>query len=236
MKFVGTLRWHHVVITTYGQWLPGDPRGFRTRGHREHVDGDYKRPPKEDYSARHQRSKAALKSDPVCFDRSERERVSDILLCTLDHYELEAAAIGVAATHAHLLAKLPSGNAEQVIAQLKREVTTALRREGRLRIWGRRFRATWINDCSHWTNTLRYIRRHGRDGACVWLWEGPHETTATTACDPAAIRDARVAQRVAERGANWMRRRATASDNEAPRLQTRGLSEQEERHGRSADE
>ena len=37
--------WYHVVLTTYGAWLPGDPRGFRTRHHREHVPGDYKAPP-----------------------------------------------------------------------------------------------------------------------------------------------------------------------------------------------
>jgi hypothetical protein len=30
---------------TYGTWLPGDPKGFRTRHHREHIEGDYKKPP-----------------------------------------------------------------------------------------------------------------------------------------------------------------------------------------------
>ena len=37
--------WYHVVLSTYGSWLYGDKRGFRTRHHREHVDGDYKNPP-----------------------------------------------------------------------------------------------------------------------------------------------------------------------------------------------
>lgn len=40
-----TRRWHHIILTTYGSWLPGDLRGFRTRDHREHVEGDYRPPP-----------------------------------------------------------------------------------------------------------------------------------------------------------------------------------------------
>jgi hypothetical protein len=31
--------WFHVVLTVYGNWLPGDPRGFRTPKHEEHVEG-----------------------------------------------------------------------------------------------------------------------------------------------------------------------------------------------------
>ena len=37
--------WYHVNGNTYGTWLPGDPRGWRERGHKKHVDGDYKSPP-----------------------------------------------------------------------------------------------------------------------------------------------------------------------------------------------
>lgn len=40
--------WYHIMCHTYGTWLPGDPRGFRTRHHREHVEGDYKSPPHPD--------------------------------------------------------------------------------------------------------------------------------------------------------------------------------------------
>src|SRR3954469_18588066 len=37
--------WFHCCGSTYGAWLRGDPRGWRARHHREHVDGDYKNPP-----------------------------------------------------------------------------------------------------------------------------------------------------------------------------------------------
>jgi hypothetical protein len=37
--------WYHCMGNTFGTWLPGSPKGFRTRHHREHVEGDYKHPP-----------------------------------------------------------------------------------------------------------------------------------------------------------------------------------------------
>ena len=37
--------WYHCNGSTYGTWLPGDPRGWRSRNHRVHVPGDYRTPP-----------------------------------------------------------------------------------------------------------------------------------------------------------------------------------------------
>src|SRR5437868_3666075 len=54
--------WYHVMCHTYGTWLPGDPRGFRTRHHREHCDGDYKNPPKPgQWEQRHAQAKSLMK-------------------------------------------------------------------------------------------------------------------------------------------------------------------------------
>ena len=37
--------WYHVTANTYGTWLRGDPRGWRERHHRKHVEGDYQTRP-----------------------------------------------------------------------------------------------------------------------------------------------------------------------------------------------
>ena len=37
--------WYHCNGTFKGNWLRGDERGWRSRNHREHVEGDYKNPP-----------------------------------------------------------------------------------------------------------------------------------------------------------------------------------------------
>jgi hypothetical protein len=61
-----TRKWFHLTTHTYGVWLYGDPRGFRTRHHREHIEGDYKNPPPPGkYADKLQRSKESLKQDPV---------------------------------------------------------------------------------------------------------------------------------------------------------------------------
>jgi hypothetical protein len=72
--------WYHCMFHTYGTWLPGDPRGFRTRHHKNHIEGDYKHPPEEDFSALHAHSKSLLKRPPVRFTIAQRAIVRDALL------------------------------------------------------------------------------------------------------------------------------------------------------------
>lgn len=42
------MKWRHVVISTRSSWLPGSPRGWRSRNHKRHSSGDYKKPPPPD--------------------------------------------------------------------------------------------------------------------------------------------------------------------------------------------
>src|SRR2546425_10665415 len=76
MEATETLHWFHITTHTYGAWLYGDPRGFRTRHHREHVEGDYKNPPPPGkYDEKNKRSKESLKQSPVILTRNWREEV-----------------------------------------------------------------------------------------------------------------------------------------------------------------
>jgi hypothetical protein len=63
------LNWLHCTGSTYGSWLRGDPRGWRARRHREHVDGDYRTPPASGtYEAMHERSKRLMKRPGVTLE------------------------------------------------------------------------------------------------------------------------------------------------------------------------
>jgi hypothetical protein len=43
--------WRHVIINTFCTWLHSDERGFRSRKHRIHSSGDYRRrPPKGEHA------------------------------------------------------------------------------------------------------------------------------------------------------------------------------------------
>ena len=98
--------WYHCIGTTYGAWLRGDPRGWRAKHHREHVDGDYKRPPAPGiYSPLHRESQKLLKRPPIVLNRGQRLVACLAIIEALDHYEVEVVDLAVASQHYHLLAR-----------------------------------------------------------------------------------------------------------------------------------
>src|SRR5438552_12784270 len=82
--------WYHLTAHTYGSWLRGDPRGWRSRHHREHVDGDYKHPPPEGrYDAQFARSKELMKRDPVKIHHDLRTFVLDKIIERLHQFAIQ---------------------------------------------------------------------------------------------------------------------------------------------------
>jgi hypothetical protein len=94
----------------YGAWLLGDERGFRTRHHREHVEGDYKSPPpvgKHDKERR--RSMKSLVQAPVVLTPVWRQIIGAAVQQRLDNLGAFVLCIAQGGQHLHLLAKLPLG-------------------------------------------------------------------------------------------------------------------------------
>jgi hypothetical protein len=101
--------WYHCMGNTYGTWLPGDSRGFRTRHHRQHIEGDYKNPPApEDYQSYRRESERNLKHTVVKLNRQARELACRCFCEFLISREIEIAECAVDAVHFHLLAKFES--------------------------------------------------------------------------------------------------------------------------------
>src|SRR5438093_6803654 len=94
--------WCHVIVTTYGAWLYGDPRGFRTRHHREHVEGDYKNPPPPGtYDDKFQRSKESLKQPRVILTPKWRKEVGIALRDKLLLLGAQLLRLSVSGQHVH---------------------------------------------------------------------------------------------------------------------------------------
>ncbi len=167
------LRWFHVVLTTYGAWLPGDPRGFRTRNHREHVAGDYQHPPKPGvYAGLHQSARSLQKAPTVTFPREWREPVSVMIAEKLLFLGGQFAAIAVAGRHVHLLVKLPPEWSRHWIGQVKRHVTCLLRDHGWSgKVWAEQAKYVPIRNRTHQLNAYRYILGHVEEGAAVLTWK-----------------------------------------------------------------
>ena len=98
--------WFHCMGSTYGTWLRGDPRGWRARHHREHVDGDYKNPPPAGtYDRLFAQSKRSMRRDEVLLDWQQRVVACREMGKTLLYHKVELIDLSVGAAHFHLLAR-----------------------------------------------------------------------------------------------------------------------------------
>lgn len=98
--------WWHTIVTFKGNWLRGDPRGWRSRHHREHVDGDYKHPPptgKCDEIAK--RSRTLMTTTAVNLDWDARVQLCDLYFNALRFYGADVEDVAMGATHGHALVR-----------------------------------------------------------------------------------------------------------------------------------
>ncbi|QEL14705.1 hypothetical protein [Limnoglobus roseus] len=164
-------KWFHCTSHTYGAWLYGDPRGYRTRHHREHVEGDYKhRPPAGMYASQHERSKKLLKQPPVILTSAWRAVVGAALVEKLLTFELQLLVLSMSGQHCHLLAKMPGGPVpREWLGQAKKHSNFIAKESGWTgKLWAVRSKANPIKDRAHQLNTYNYILKHVSEGAWVW--------------------------------------------------------------------
>src|SRR5207244_5320241 len=100
-------QWYHIITSTYGSWLYGDPRGFRTRHHREHVEGDYKNPPPPGrYDDLARRSRDSMSQPPVVLPVALRQVVGGSIKEKLERLGGLVLCLAVGGQHVHVLVKM----------------------------------------------------------------------------------------------------------------------------------
>lgn len=169
--------WYHCTSSTYGTWLPGDPRGWRTRDHRFHVDGDYKSRPWDTEWQRnlHARNAQRLKQPPMYLhSRRIRGVVLGALLRKFTEDHIECAAIAVARTHVHTLIRVLDGMPRVWLGRAKKSAMHALHRtdlmENEGRVWATRGLCKPIVNEAHFARALRYVWLHGdKEKAVTWV-------------------------------------------------------------------
>ena len=179
--------WYHVTGCTYGCWLPGDPRGWRTRRHREHVEGDYRHPPAEaQYEVIYEQSKALLKHAPVQLSQAQRRAAGEALVEMLSRLGVEVIAISVDAVHYHILGRFLDGQVRRRVGLAKKHASHVLREHGLVgAVWAKRSRPLPITNRAHQLNACRYIADHAEYGAWMWTfreglyWVGNDGNTRT---------------------------------------------------------
>jgi hypothetical protein len=163
---------YHCMGHTYGTWLPGNTKGFRTRHHRQHVEGDYKHPPKENYAALLQHARSIMKRPPVELNIQQRKLALEAFVNSLLKRKIEVKVCAIDAVHFHILAPFPEHNPRHWIGIAKKESSHFLKInncgiDGG--VWAVRCECIPIEDAEHEENCEGYIADHAGRGAAVWM-------------------------------------------------------------------
>ena len=162
------MRWRHVVISTYNSWLPGDPRGFRSKKHKIHSSGDYKHRPPAGEHAGLRRYSQRISGEAVVIPADLRAEVGMAMLGKIQKLKYRILAIAVAGMHTHMLIELPDDMAEirHIIGQCKTVASHKIRDRLPERVWARVGSFDPVDDADYQRNTYHYILRQ-KD---AWIW------------------------------------------------------------------
>lgn len=161
--------WRHVILSTYGSWLHGDPRGFRSREHRLHSSGDYKAPPPAGEHAGLHGYELARTAEKVSISREVRPCLGHALREAFEARSSRVLAMAVCATHVHVLAELPNDMdaAKRIVHACKGAASAGVRRLLPGRIWAAGGKLKPVRDREHQRRVYRYILDQQNDG---WTW------------------------------------------------------------------
>jgi hypothetical protein len=162
--------WYHVNGNTYGTWLPGDPRGWRERKHKTHVDGDYRHPPPSGTGdGLHQYTRQSLKQPLVHLTAPERAIAGRAMVEMLALQGIEVLALSLDAIHFHVLGRFPGSSVRPITGRAKKHAYHEMHDQGFIgRLWGNGSNVVPITDRKHQLNVFNYITAHQAKGA--WLW------------------------------------------------------------------
>lgn len=171
--------WFHCTGSMYGQWLPGDDRGWRERDHRKHIDADYKHPfPKGEHEGLHEYSKDQMNRDPVELSFDQRVAVCKAFYEAMIERAIEVVEMSIGARHWHALnrflaidqASTKARDPKILIGAAKGKCSYVLGKQEIVKpggIWAHGCRTLPIEDEGHFWNTRKYIHDHVTQGAAI---------------------------------------------------------------------
>ena len=164
--------WYHVDGCTYGAWLRGDKRGWRSRKHRTHSPGDYKDPPPPGtHETLLRRSRELMKGEPVVLSVPQRRIAGQALVEMPARQSVELLSLSLGGMHYHILARFGHLGARAAVGRAKKHAYHVLRDHGREQtgsVWAKRCRPSPVRDRRHQVNVYRYILDHAKEGAWPW--------------------------------------------------------------------
>jgi hypothetical protein len=169
--------WVHAIISTYGTWLPGDPRGFRDHDHRVHSSGDYKRPPPSGEHAGLHRYARERSGPEVVIPVVLRRPVAEALGEKLMSIGCPPRILAVGKVHGHILLRVGAADAKPIVGRAKQLASHRVRVELPGTIWAQGCNVVRIEGESHYRWVVGYIEKHRREGASVWIHPDLHRAS-----------------------------------------------------------
>lgn len=177
--------WYHCMGSTFGTWVQGDPRGWRERHHRKHVEGDYKHPPKkQDWEKLFRRSERLMRRDAIRLQWRLRWIALTQIVVTLKGDGIDVLVASLDDHHVHLLGRFRDHKPRQRMGWAKFYATKAVKayvkahgaavglnlelREGE-GIWAKRTKNLPLRDRGHQVKVCGYIVDHGKRGAVIFI-------------------------------------------------------------------
>lgn len=166
-------KWFHVTISTYGSWLPGDERGFRTLHHRLHVEGDYKAPPPaEEFETIRDHARRVMKHPRRLLSKPERAIIGQAILEKFETTDAFVLCLAVATTHVHILVKMRPDDTRSILGLVKGNAYHQMHLAGHPeKLWAKRFLPRPITGLRHLRAAYKYILRHEQEGGWIWMSE-----------------------------------------------------------------
>lgn len=167
--------WRHIVLNTHSSWLHGDPRGFRSRGHRIHSSGDYRNPPPPQEHLGLHLHQIARSAEETKLPQSVFAAMGEAIVTNLHSQRHLLAALYVGSMHTHLLAEYPESLDElrKICGWCKYFATRAARRvepglKG-IEIWAEGEGYTPVRNSGHFANAVHYILY--KQAPSGWTWK-----------------------------------------------------------------
>jgi hypothetical protein len=186
--------WYHLILTTYGFWLPNDPRGSWSTfvGSWELCKFGRATRTSEKRSLAHEAhdrelrlaAKRALKYPPVRFDELQRQAIADGFATAVEEggYVVHACCVGH--DYAHLVVARHERTIERIASHLKSKATMSLTRQQMHPLrdfttrdgtiptpWSAGIWSVFIDDRDHLNSAIRYVERHpAKEGLAPQRW------------------------------------------------------------------
>jgi hypothetical protein len=172
-----------VTWSTYGTWLPGDPRGFQTWRGRRYVPPPrrYAKPGEPVYDPRKHRIDLELaesiSDEPVYLTVEEQKLALPAIVADIEKlHPMRPRIMSLGDWHVHLLAKFGTLKIRPTVGRLKQTATDAIPNPGtRKRIWVAGCHMVSVKDEKHYQNLVNYVSGHRDEGALIHEWPEPED-------------------------------------------------------------